>query len=253
MSEIAVVNWIDTDIAALPKLEADGVHIWLVMLDAGEEKRERFADLLDEREKTRAASFHFECDRDRFIAGRAQQRRLLAAYRGVEPADVAYATGEAGKLTLHIAGEQSPLAFNFSRSGAYGLVAVGPVSAIGVDIEEVADRTGQEEVIAEHFTAGERAQLEALDPNTRLDGFFCGWTRKEAVVKAKGGGLNLPLQHFEVSLDPATPPALLSMDGSADADKAWTLLGFRPMAGHWAALAVPKPGVSARYFRPAES
>ena len=238
-------------ISSPPVLRDREVHVWLLSLDFESLMRPSFVGLLDSKERDRAARFHFDHDRDRFIAGRALQRILLSAYCCVEPVDVSYEIGETGKLSILAPGESSLLAFNFSRSGAYGLVAVGRVSAIGVDLESVDNRPGLDDIAANHFSERELEDIAALAPHHHVEAFYCCWTRKEAVVKALGGGLTLPLQHFVVSVDPEEPAALLSLDGSVESAEKWTLLGFRPMTGHWAALAVPKLGIEVRYFSPA--
>jgi 4'-phosphopantetheinyl transferase len=60
---------------------------------------------------------------------------------------------------------------------------------------------------------------------------------KEAYVKALGGGLSVPLNGFEVSLEPDAACALLSIGGSVDAAACWSMWGPAVPAGFVAALA----------------
>src|SRR5437762_2831092 len=54
------------------------------------------------------------------------------------------------------------------------------------------------------FTPGEKRALDLMPESERVEAFFRCWTRKEAYVKARGEGLSLPLDSFEISLAPDT-------------------------------------------------
>ena len=56
----------------------------------------------------------------------------------------------------------------------------------------------------------EREELETLPMDVRPEAFFLCWTRKEAYVKAKGEGLQIPLESFNVSLTPGKPAVFQS-------------------------------------------
>ena len=80
------------------------------------------------------------------------------------------------------------------------------------------------------FSAYEVGAWRDLDPTTRLEGFFNCWTRKEAYLKARGFGLSVSLDSFDVSLAPGVPAALLrGCDG-------WSVQSFSPAAGFEAAV-----------------
>jgi phosphopantetheinyl transferase len=55
-----------------------------------------------------------------------------------------------------------------------------------------------------------------------LAAFFNCWTRKEAFVKALGGGLSVPLDRFQVSVRSDEPARVLWVDG--DESERWSLL-----------------------------
>ena len=90
-----------------------------------------------------------------------------------------------------------------------------------------------------------RAELPAAE---RLAAFYACWTRKEAYVKALGGGLSVPLDGFEVAFEPGRTAALLSVGGSQSAASHWTLWGLQPQARYTGAVAVPARGLTLRHI-----
>src|SRR5277367_1594949 len=82
-----------------------------------------------------------------------------------------------------------------------------------------------------YFSPREVAELQLLSAGMRAEGFFLCWTRKEAYVKATGGGLQVPLKSFSVSLTPAEPARLESVDSEH-----WTLHSLCPGAGFAGAI-----------------
>ena len=72
--------------------------------------------------------------------------------------------------------------------------------------------------------------------------FFLCWTRKEAYIKARGEGLSLPLDQFDVSLVPGEPAALLSTHRNPHEAFRWSLQELTPAPGYAAALAVEGHG-----------
>jgi 4'-phosphopantetheinyl transferase len=63
-------------------------------------------------------------------------------------------------------------------------------------------------------------------------------TRKEATIKARGEGLSLPLDQFEVSLAPGEPAALIDVVGDPEENSRWSLREIAPGPGYVVALAV---------------
>ena len=89
-------------------------------------------------------------------------------------------------------------AFNVAHSGALALVAVARGGELGVDVEHHRLLREAATIARRFFTAGEAAEVEAGVRAGDLAAFYRVWCRKEAWVKARGGGLRLPLDTVDV-------------------------------------------------------
>ncbi|MBT3221171.1 MAG: 4'-phosphopantetheinyl transferase superfamily protein, partial [Proteobacteria bacterium] len=76
-----------------------------------------------------------------------------------------------------------------------------------------------------------------LTPSQHLDGFYRGWSRKEAYIKARGMGLSLPLHSFDVSLSESSATRSLMLK-SDDKERRWSLYEVPGAKGCCAAIAV---------------
>ena len=230
-------------------LDEEDVHLWLLPLDAPPRPFGELAAALDPDERRRASRFHFARDRRRFEAGRGLLRFLIGSYTDTAPDAVRFGYGPQGKpFLLGVAGAAS-LGFNIAHSAGWALLGVTRGCAIGVDLEAVREVPELEDIARRNFAPGEMESLLRLSPARRTEGFLACWTRKEAYVKALGGGLSVPLERFEVSLDPDGSAELLSVDGSAAVAAVWSLWGFRPLAGFWGAVAVQGQNLNVRRVR----
>ncbi len=90
------------------------------------------------------------------------------------------------------------LSFNTSHSAGTAVIAVAAGTDVGVDIERIRPIDDAERLAADRFAASEADQLRSLPAEDREIGFLRLWTRKEAVVKALGLGLSMPLDRFSV-------------------------------------------------------
>jgi 4'-phosphopantetheinyl transferase len=169
--------------------------------------------------------FRFERDQRRYLVSHANLRRLLAQYAGCAPQELAFGVNEFGKPSLrNVPGE--PLHFNLSHSDDVGLLAVTRVGELGADVERI--RAIEPEVAEAHFSRRELAELKALSGAVWLGGFFRCWTRKEAILKAEGCGLNLPLGAFDVSLVPGEPAVLRAVRRQIRLSRSWQLVHLEP-------------------------
>jgi len=228
------------------------VHLWWLDLAAPAAPMEELERRLDDDERARAARFHFDVHRRRYVAAHGQMRVLLGAYLGLPPGAIAFELEERGKPRLaseHTSGTPAPgLTFNLSHSEEQGLLAIARGTTVGADIEVQHPLRDLDSLARSHFTATELRDLHRLPKERRHDGFFAAWTRKEAYVKALGAGLSVPLDSFEVALHPDQPAALRSINGSVDSARSWTLWAARPTPSSWAALAARTSDARVRTF-----
>lgn len=84
--------------------------------------------------------------------------------------------------------------FNISHSGDFVICAVSKKSEIGIDIEKMTAIDLAEFKL--QMTDDEWSRV--VDSENKRNSFFEYWTQKEAVIKAHGHGLTLPLKSFEV-------------------------------------------------------
>jgi 4'-phosphopantetheinyl transferase len=200
------------------------VVVWWWRLDVGAEKIRSLREILSPEERARADRFVHAADGARFTAARSRLRQLLAAHVGGRPEDIDFALSAEGKPRLAGAHAASRLAFNLSHSGGHAAAALIADVEIGIDIEAV--RPVEPELAERFFAPAEIAQLRALAPSQWLAGFYRCWTRKEAVLKASGHGLGVPLDSFAVATDGTGPVRVLHAGGALSGAEAWSLLPF---------------------------
>ncbi|MDF1856192.1 4'-phosphopantetheinyl transferase superfamily protein [Pseudooceanicola sp.] len=213
------------------------IHIW--PLTGDDAHVERMATLLSADESARAARFVFERDRRAHILARGRLRQVLADAMGKTPHDLTFAYGAHGKPAL-----PDGLEFNLSHSDGLACLALHPEVELGVDIE--AFREIEDGVAERFFSSREYADLSALPAAHWSAGFFRCWTRKEAVVKAIGDGLSIPLDAFDVTLTPGVPPRMTRLDPARGSLADWTLAHFDLGPGMVGALAVRARGRAIR-------
>jgi 4'-phosphopantetheinyl transferase len=217
----------------------DELHVWSASLERSPVLVAQLRVLLTGDERERASRFRFERDRSRYIVGRGLLRILLGRYLGVAPADVRFEYGAFEKPRL--AGGE--LWFNLSHSGTIALFAFSARGEVGIDVElDDADFAG-ERIAERFFSPAEVRALRSLPAPQQARAFLHCWTRKEAFIKARGDGLSLALDSFDVTLEPGSPAVLLRTAWSDDEPGHWQLLDLSdPGSGYVAAVAIRSEG-----------
>jgi 4'-phosphopantetheinyl transferase len=204
---------------------------WRIDVDAGRAGRE--AECLSRDELVRMEKLRTPELKLRFQAAHGRMRRILGAYVFASAAELRLQYGANGKPSIE-PGARPAIHFNLTHSDRLAALAVSPARPVGIDIEVIQPVEGQ--VARDVFSPAEYAALEGLPEGERLRAFYRGWTRKEAVVKAIGEGLSLPLKSFDVELRPGERARILRAE-TFEAS-AWRLVDFSPALDHIGAVAI---------------
>jgi 4'-phosphopantetheinyl transferase len=232
---------------ATPELARGEIHVWRASLSTDEPTLRSLEATLADQERERARRFIFERDRDRYIAARGILRDLLGKYLRRAPQSIEFVYGPHGKPVVASAASRPAICFNLSHSHGLAVVAIGREREVGIDVELIRPEFAGEEIARRYFSAKEIDELSRLPAELRTEGFFLCWTRKEAYIKAKGDGLQIPLDSFDVSLSPGRPAMLSSVD-----EPRWGIKSFIPSLNselrYAAAVVAEGKDWTARYF-----
>jgi 4'-phosphopantetheinyl transferase len=191
------------------------------------------ADILSDEERGRRAGLWDEGHRAQYTVA-AALLRLVAAPLTAGSAAAVVVDRTCPSCGRHHGRPRLPgtgLHVSISHSGVTVAVAVSNAGEVGVDVQQVEEGPVQE------LSPLVLAESEAAHVAVARD-FFTYWARKEALVKATGDGVTVPLPEVVVS-PPGTPPRVLGyprQDGLAA-----QLRDLGPELGYVGALAVLSP------------
>jgi 4'-phosphopantetheinyl transferase len=190
-------------------------------------------DVLSDGERARRGGLWDERHRAQFTVAAALLRLVVAPLTARTAAEVVV-DRSCPSCGRHHGRPRLPgtgLHVSISHSGATVAVAVSSAGAVGVDVQQVVDDSVDE------LSPLVLAESEAGHVAAARD-FFTYWTRKEALVKATGDGVAVPLGEVVVS-PPGTPPRLLGYPRPGGL--AAQLRDLSPDPGYVGALAVLGP------------
>jgi 4'-phosphopantetheinyl transferase len=171
-----------------------------VVVEATGVWRSRLAALdasLSAEDRARVARMRFERDRAALTIAYGLHREVLASVLGVPPHAVPLHRDALGRP--RVAGDE--LWTSLSHAPDWVAIAVGQVP-IGIDVEPCSRAAVMEE-IAESVLHGAERSLVAGDREARSAALLGLWVRKEAVLKAAGVGLRVPMLSFAIGVDGA--------------------------------------------------
>jgi len=225
------------------------VHVWRASLEESQPQVECFRHNLAADEQKRADRFYFQRDRRRFITAHGVLRGILGLYLNVAPNYLSFRYSSYGKPALAWESGGDAIRFNMSHSHGVALYAVTRGREIGIDVEFIRRDLEVEQIAERFFSQSEIAMLRALPPSLQRHAFFLCWTRKEAYIKARGEGLSIPLDQFDVSLIPGKAAGLLNTRPNSDEALGWWLQDLTLDSGYAAALAVEGRGQTLSFWQ----
>jgi 4'-phosphopantetheinyl transferase len=181
------------------------VHVWSVDLNLNPQQVSEFDRVLIDRERQRAAKFINPLHGNRWTVARGYLRQILSQYLNITPAEIVFSYGKQGKPAV----EGNNLQFNLSHSGDRAVYAISAKYPVGIDLELIHPLPAAD-LVDRFFSVNEQAIFHSLPVEIQQAAFFHAWTQKEAYLKACGTGLSTPLDQIEVSIDPRTPPAIIT-------------------------------------------
>jgi 4'-phosphopantetheinyl transferase len=188
----------------------------------------RLLGLLDDVERDRHAGFHRAVDQVRFLTARVVAKAVTAQALGIEPDRVRLDStcpdcGRThGKPRVvppddHPAGRALP-ELSISHSGDLVAVAITDGLPVGVDVEQERD-VEVADLARMTLSPGEQDGFAAVPPADRDAAFFTIWSRKEALLKATGRGLSIPMTRVTLTPWDQPPRVLASQASEVDADR----------------------------------
>ncbi|MEW5851268.1 MAG: 4'-phosphopantetheinyl transferase superfamily protein [Myxococcota bacterium] len=217
----------------IPPLAPGVIQVHRFTLAAPPARREALLALLTDDERQRASGYFFPVHQERFVVGRATLRLILSPHLGTQPSAVRLRVGPHGKPALH---DDTALRFNLSHCEDCAVCAVTTGHDVGIDVEAVRERPLLHQVAQRFFSPVEAQEVLSAPAPAQLRRFLTCWTRKEAFIKACGGGLSIPLDGFQVTTQ--GPARLLATPWAPDEVERWSLMDVDVGPDHVAALAV---------------
>ena len=221
---------------ALPNIQSGTVRVWHWPLGVSTLEVADLRKVLSPDELERAERYRFDQHRNEFILTRAVLRIVLASCTGQSPERLSFHYSAQGKPALK--NGPGDLRFNVSHTEGLAVLALVRDQEIGVDAERIRPQPDAQKLAKRFFSVREQRFLEKLSGDELQRAFFRCWTRKEAYIKAKGEGLSIPLNAFDVSLEEDQPAALVGARPDPTEAGRWALHDLSVGQGYAAALAV---------------
>jgi 4'-phosphopantetheinyl transferase len=228
---------IDWQTAPMCTFNVDGqTDIWRINVPASLAFIDDFLKVLSLNEIARASQYVRTGDRNRSVISRGALRLILGAYLDERPQAIAFEEGVNKKPMLP---HETGLFFNVSHSGDWVLIAVSDAT-VGVDVEFINPDMRYQEILPEYFIDEE---IQFIQQPNSTERFYTLWTRKEALSKGIGTGLDSELKYF-----PALDGVQLGDNNALAFDGDWSVNSFNITENYVGSVANSPPVNELRFW-----
>lgn len=153
-------------------------------------------EILNEEEIKRAKRFIFKLDQSKFVYFRAILRCILGKQISCHPKNIHFKYSPRGKPYLDPLHHTEKLSFNLSHSETFALIAVSNVAHVGIDVEYSRPIPHLNEIIKTTLSPHEKNLVQSLPHEEKSFAFLHYWTKKEALLKGIGQGIEENLTDY---------------------------------------------------------
>ncbi len=194
MSSIKISNRYLDELTWQDSAECDfvinySVDVWRINISSNLPFLNDFLAIINPGELARANRYYHAKDRNRFIISRGALRIILGKYLNVSPIAIEFEIGINKKPHIKYP-NNTGIYYNISHAGDWILLGISN-AAIGVDTEQINYNYNYKDVLPDNFSLEE---IDFIDQTMSFERFFMLWTRKEALTKATGKGLDSDLK-----------------------------------------------------------
>jgi 4'-phosphopantetheinyl transferase len=229
-------------------MEENTVHIYLASLYLSDPQIHALFKLLSPEEKNRAKRYRFEQDRVLYIARHGILRILLGNYIKCEPDQIQFTKNTYGKPYLKHMDHNKQFYFNISYSNGLGVFAFTANQEVGVDIEFIKNIPEVNSIVDNYLSSQEKNKFKKLSKIQRENLFYEYWTRKEALVKGIGMGLQYPIDRIDLNLHNVQTTVVDNRHTNSESKQIWSIYKLNVPSGFKGALALRNKIDSIRYF-----
>ncbi len=224
------------------------VHIYLACLDLSYPQIKTMSKLLSPKEKNRAKKYYFKHDRVQYIARHGILRTLLGNYIKCSPERIQFTTNTYGKPYLKHVVHNKQYYFNISYSNDMGVFAFTTNQEVGVDIEYVKNIPEVNSIVDNYFSLEEKNKFKRLSMIQRQSLFYEYWTRKEALIKGIGMGLQYPIDRIDLNLQTLQTAIVDNRHTNFESKQIWSIYKLNLPSGFLGALALRNQIDSIQYY-----
>ncbi len=174
----------------VPPLGESVLHVWILDLKPDRESLALQEEMLSAEEWKRVRSYSSQSVGRRFIVRRGLLRQILGKYLDYPPERIRFVYNAHGKPFL-APEHSSDLQFSLSDSGDMAALAVGLGEPVGLDVERLRTVRLDEGLASRGSIEGEEVCAINRSATKLSFEFFQAWTRREALAKAEGVGLQM--------------------------------------------------------------